>query len=87
MKQNIKLNKKIVALSIGVVFIGMSITSNAATIKKNENKQQNNQQIVKVEEKFVGVNKDGKKYADDAKKVAEKLNNYDYTNDGKKWYI
>lgn len=32
----------------------------------------------------MGTNEEGKKYTYDAKKIEEKLNKYDYSNDGKK---
>nr|WP_317332683.1 polysaccharide deacetylase family protein [uncultured Romboutsia sp.] len=37
-----------------------------------------------AKKKMVGVTHEGKKYTYDAKKIEEKLSNYDYSNDGKK---
>lgn len=46
--------------------------------------QKKEQEEAEAKKPIIGVNEEGKKYTYDAKKVQEKLNNHDYTNDGKK---
>ena len=87
-------NLKKVAITVGlsaVILLGASIP----VVKMiNNHKQQLAIEAAAQEKKrkeeeeakkpIIGVNKEGQKYTYDAKKVQEKLNNHDYTNDGKK---
>ena len=89
--KNDKLKKLIIALGIsGVVIWGGSVTF-AKMIEKHNIKvnqaiaqQKKEQEEAEAKKPIIGVNEEGKKYTYDAKKVQEKLNNHDYTNDGKK---
>ncbi len=74
----------------GVVIWGGSVTF-AKMIEKHNIKvnqaiaqQKKEQEEAEAKKPIIGVNEEGKKYTYDAKKVQEKLNNHDYTNDGKK---
>ena len=86
--KNDKLKKLIIALGISGVVIWGAGTSFAKIMDKNNLK--NNTSIAKEDKKeekvvnYVGTNEEGKKYTYDAKKVADKLAKYDYSNDGKK---
>ena len=84
------LKKIAIVLGIsGVVIWGGSVTF-AKMIEKHNIKvnqaiaQQKEQEEAEAKKPIIGVNEEGKKYTYDAKKVQEKLNNHDYTNDGKK---
>ncbi|MDO5010302.1 MAG: polysaccharide deacetylase family protein [Intestinibacter bartlettii] len=87
-----RLNLKKIAITLGVsgiILFGASIP--VAKIIDRHNTKNNQISIdANAEEKkddvktFVGVNEEGKKYTYDAKKVAEKLSKYDYSNEGKK---
>ncbi len=88
-----KLNKK-TALALGlsgliICSAGLSFAKVADkyNLKKNENisSSVNAQESTKEEiVNYIGTNEEGKKYTYDAKKVAEKLAKYDYSNNGKK---
>ena len=90
--KNDKLKKLIIALGISGVVIWGAGTSFAKIMDKNNLK--NNTSIAKEDKKedkkeekvvnYVGTNEEGDKYTYDAKKVADKLAKYDYSNDGKK---
>ena len=92
----IKLNFKRVALALGIsgiVVWGASIPFTKLLDKNNIKNDENisisaeAEENKKEEEKivnYVGTNEEGKKYTYDAKKVAQKLAKYDYSNDGKK---
>ena len=85
------LKKIAIVLGIsGVVIWGGSVTF-ARMIEKHNIKvnqaiaqQKKEQEEAEAKKPIIGVNEEGKKYTYDAKKVQEKLNNHDYTNDGKK---
>ena len=85
------LKKIAIVLDIsGVVIWGGSVTF-AKMIEKHNIKvnqviaqQKKEQEEAEAKKPIIGVNEEGKKYTYDAKKVQEKLNNHDYTNDGKK---
>ena len=90
-----KLNFKRVALALGIsgiVVWGASIPFTKLLYKNNIKNDENisisaDAEENKEEEKivnYVGTNEEGKKYTYDAKKVAQKLAKYDYSNDGKK---
>ena len=91
-----KLNFKRVALALGISGIVVWGASIPFTKILNKNHIKNDENISisadaeenkKEEEKivnYVGTNEEGKKYTYDAKKVAQKLAKYDYSNDGKK---
>ena len=81
---NIKISRKsiyttttiAVASVIGIVAIN-TVTDSNENVEAIE-------QVVLPERKMAGVNKEGQKYADNAKVVMEKLRNYQFRNDGKK---
>ena len=85
-----RFNLKKIAIVLGIsgVVIWGAGTSFAKIMDKNNLK--NNTSIAKEEKKeekvvnYVGTNEEGEKYTYDAKKVADKLAKYDYSNDGKK---
>ena len=85
------LKKIAIVLGIsGVVIWGGSVTF-AKMIEKHNIKvnqaiaqQKKEQEEAEAKKPIIGVNEEGKKYTYDAKKVQEKLNNHEYTNDGKK---
>ena len=87
-------NLKKVAITVGlsaVILLGASIPvvkmiNNHKHIKVNQAiaQQKKEQEEAEAKKPIIGVNEEGKKYTYDAKKVQEKLNNHDYTNDGKK---
>ena len=90
-----KLNFKRGALALGIsgiVVWGASIPFTKLLYKNNIKNDENisisaDAEENKEEEKivnYVGTNEEGKKYTYDAKKVAQKLAKYDYSNDGKK---
>ena len=83
------LKKIAIVLGIsGIVVWGGSITFakmiEKHNIKNNEVISQQDKEKEETNKPIVGVNEEGKKYAYDAKKVAEKLSKYDYSNGGKK---
>ena len=85
------LKKIAIVLGIsGVVIWGGSVTfakmAEKHNIKVNQAiaQQKKEQEEAEAKKPIIGVNEEGKKYTYDAKKVQEKLNNHDYTNDGKK---
>ena len=85
------LKKIAIVLGIsGVVIWGGSVTFAKMTEKHNIKvnqaiaQQKKEQEEAEAKKPIIGVNEEGKKYTYDAKKVQEKLNNHDYTNDGKK---
>ena len=60
---------------------------NVNTQTDNQTDNNNTDEKKVIEEKqvsYIGTSKEGQKYTYDAMKVAEKLSNYDYSNDGKK---
>ena len=92
--KNERLKKLIIALGIsGVVIWGAGASfakimdkhnsKNNTTVTKEEDKKEEEKEEEKVVN-YVGTNEEGEKYTYDAKKVAEKLAKYDYSNDGKK---
>ena len=85
------LKKIAIVLGIsGVVIWGGSVTFAKMLEKHNIQvnqaiaHQKKEQEEAEAKKPIIGVNEEGKKYTYDAKKVQEKLNNHDYTNDGKK---
>lgn len=88
-----KLNYKKLAMILGVsgvllLTVGVSYTKfqGKYSIGKDSIAQSKDEEKKEPEKiiNYVGVNEEGKKYTYDAKKIAEKLNKYDYSNDGKK---
>ena len=85
MRANYK--KTAIILGLSVILIGWGGTIFAKKINNNVSINAQAQENKKEEEKvvnYVGTNEEGKKYTYDAKKVADKLAKYDYSNDGKK---
>ena len=85
MRANYK--KTAIILGLSVILIGGGGTIFAKKINNNVSINAQAQENKKEEEKivnYVGTNEEGKKYTYDAKKVADKLAKYDYSNDGKK---
>lgn len=91
--RNRKLNKKkaLVVLVAGLAVFGvlnrtLAYVDNQRQIKAEQARIAEEKRKEEEEKKkyVVGVSNEGKKYSYDAKKVAEKLSKYDYTNDGKK---
>ena len=85
MRANYK--KTAIILGLSVILIGGVGTIFAKKINNNVSINAQAQENKKEEEKivnYVGTNEEGKKYTYDAKKVADKLAKYDYSNDGKK---
>ena len=90
---NKRINKK---RAVIVLFVGLSIfgilnktlayMDTQRQIKAEQQKIEEEKRKAEEEKKkyVVGVNHNGKKYSYDAKKVADKLSKYDYSNDGKK---
>ena len=85
------LKKIAIVLGIsGVVIWGGSVTfakmieKHNIKVNKDKKQQKKEQEEAEAKKPIIGVNEEGKKYTYDAKKVQEKLNNHDYTNDGKK---
>ena len=81
---NIKISRKSIytTTTIAVASVIGIVTINNVT-NSNENVEAI-EQVVLPERKMAGVNKEGQKYADNAKVVMEKLRNYQFRNDGKK---
>lgn len=88
-----RLNYKKLAMILGVsgvllLTVGVSYTKfqGKYSIGKDSIAQSKDEEKKEPEKiiNYVGVNEEGKKYTYDAKKIAEKLNKYDYSNDGKK---
>ena len=88
-----RFNLKKIAIVLGIS--GVVIWDGSVTIAKMIEKhnikvnqviaqQKKEQEEAEAKKPIIGVNEEGKKYTYDAKKVQEKLNNHDYTNDGKK---
>lgn len=91
--RNKRLNKKkaLVVLVAGLAVFGvlnrtLAYVDNQRQIKAEQARIAEEKRKEEEEKKkyVVGVSNEGKKYSYDAKKVAEKLSKYDYTNDGKK---
>ncbi|MEW9078205.1 polysaccharide deacetylase family protein [Terrisporobacter glycolicus] len=91
--RNRRLNKKkaLVVLVAGLAVFGvlnrtLAYVDNQRQIKAEQARIAEEKRKEEEEKKkyVVGVSNEGKKYSYDAKKVAEKLSKYDYTNDGKK---
>ena len=85
MRANYK--KTAIILGLSVILIGWGGTIFAKKINNNVSINAQAQENKKEEEKvvnYVGTNEEGEKYTYDAKKVADKLAKYDYSNDGKK---
>ena len=88
-----RINKKRAAL---VLFVGLTIfgvlnrtlayVDSQRQIKAEQQRIEEEKRKAEEEKKkyVVGVSHDGKKYSYDAKKVADKLNKYDYSNNGEK---
>ena len=97
-KKRVNKTKALLVLLIGLTVFGVLNKTLAYVDSKKQIKieqQKLEEEKKRLEEKrkkeeeekkkyVVGVSNDGKKYSYDAKKVAEKLNKYDYSNDGKK---
>ena len=88
MRKN-KLKKFSIVFVAGMVMV----LTLGATISNVTSKHKEQGNITAAEEKepeqekevfYVGTNEEGQKYTYDAKKVAQKLESYDYSNDGKK---
>lgn len=88
-----RFNLKKIAIVLGIsgVVIWSGSVTFAKMIEKHNIKvnqaiaqQKKEQEEAEAKKPIIGVNEEGKKYTYDAKKVQEKLNNHDYTNDGKK---
>lgn len=99
MKRKRRINYKKLALVVGVscfVLIGAIVSFSKGITKylvengiivygENSQDDSNNEKEEPVEKvSYVGVNEEGKKYTYDAKIVEEKLNSYDYSNNGEK---
>lgn len=99
MKRKRRVNYKKLALVVGVscfILIGAIVPFSKGITKylvengiiiygENSEDDSNNEKEEPVEKvSYVGVNEEGKKYTYDAKIVEEKLNSYDYSNNGEK---
>ncbi len=99
MKRKRRINYKKLALVVGVscfILIGAIVSFSKGITKylvengiivygENSQDDSNNEKEEPVEKvSYVGVNEEGKKYTYDAKIVEEKLNSYDYSNNGEK---
>lgn len=99
MKRKRRINYKKLALVVGVscfILIGAIVPFSKGITKylvengiivygENSQDDSNNEKEEPVEKvSYVGVNEEGKKYTYDAKIVEEKLNSYDYSNNGEK---
>lgn len=99
MKRKRRINYKKLALVVGVscfILIGAIVPFSKGITKylvengiivygENSQDDSNNEKEEPVEKvSYVGVNEEGKKYTYDAKRVEEKLNSYDYSNNGEK---
>lgn len=100
MKRKRRVNYKKLALVVGVscfILIGAIVPFSKGITKylvengiiiygENSEDDSNNEKEEPIEEvvSYVGVNEEGKKYTYDAKIVEEKLNSYDYSNNGEK---
>lgn len=91
--RNRRINKKkaLVVLVAGLTVFGvlnrtLAYVDNQRQIKAEQARIAEEKRKEEEEKKkyVVGVSHEGEKYSYDAKKVAEKLSKYDYTNDGKK---
>ena len=92
-KKRRRINKKRAAL---VLFVGLTIfgvlnrtlayVDSQRQIKAEQQRIEEEKRKAEEEKKkyVVGVSHEGKKYSYDAKKVADKLNKYDYSNNGEK---
>lgn len=87
------INKKraAIALVVGMTIFGVvnktvAYVDTQRQIKAEQQRIEEEKRKAEEEKKkyVVGVSHEGKKYSYDAKKVSDKLNKYDYTNDGKK---
>ena len=87
--------RKTTLKKFSIVFVAgmVMVLTLGATISNVTSKHKEQGNITAAEEKepeqekevfYVGTNEEGQKYTYDAKKVAQKLESYDYSNDGKK---
>lgn len=83
--------KKVIIIAgiISIVVIGKNVLSlnnskQSIIIQNTDVKDSSTNEEEKKDEKYIGTNKEGKKYVYDAKKVEKKINTYDYTNNGEK---
>ncbi|RDY28401.1 polysaccharide deacetylase [Romboutsia weinsteinii] len=83
--------KKVIIIAgiISIVVIGKNVlnlndSKQSIIIQNTDVKDSSTNEEEKKDEKYIGTNKEGKKYVYDAKKVEKKINTYDYTNDGEK---
>ncbi|SCH88026.1 MULTISPECIES: polysaccharide deacetylase family protein [unclassified Romboutsia] len=90
-RRNINQSRLIILILICLFFIG--ITSKAWSYFEEQKQIKLEQQRIEEERRkeeeekkkyMVGCSNDAKKYSYDARKVAEKLNSYDYSNNGEK---
>jgi len=87
----------VISIVIAVGFKGVTATTAFLEEKKQERierqkkaeaerleQERKRKEAEEAKKKMVGVNAVGKKYTYDARKIQQKLDNYDYSNDGKK---
>ena len=80
-----RINKKRAALALVVGLTIFGVLNRTLAYVDTQRQIKAEQQRIEEKKKYVvGVSHEGKKYSYDAKKVADKLSKYDYTNDGKK---
>ena len=90
-KKRINKKRAALALVVGLTIFGvlnrtLAYVDTQRQIKAEQQRIEEEKRKAEEEKKkyVVGVSHEGKKYSYDAKKVADKLSKYDYTNDGKK---
>lgn len=90
-KRRINKKRAALALVVGLTIFGvlnrtLAYVDTQRQIKAEQQRIEEEKRKAEEEKKkyVVGVSHEGKKYSYDAKKVADKLSKYDYTNDGKK---
>lgn len=90
-KKRINKKRAALALVVGLTVFGvlnrtLAYVDTQRQIKAEQQRIEEEKRKAEEEKKkyVVGVSHEGKKYSYDAKKVADKLSKYDYTNDGKK---
>ena len=92
-KKRRRINKKraVLVLFVGLTIFGvlnrtLAYVDSQRQIKVEQQRIEEEKRKAEEEKKkyVVGVSHDGKKYSYDAKKVADKLNKYDYSNNGEK---
>lgn len=90
-KKRINKKKAALVLVVGMTIFGvlnrtLAYVDTQRQIKAEQQRIEEEKRKAEEEKKkyVVGVSHDGKKYSYDAQKVADKINKYDYSNDGKK---